>query len=134
MPDRLVLASASPRRAELLATAGYAFSIDPADVDEAERPGELPDAYVLRVARDKATAVAARRQAGEIVLAADTTVVVNGEILGKPADEADAARMLRLLAGAEHDVLTGVVVMADGRELAEVVSTRVRFLPIDMDE
>lgn len=134
MPDRLVLASASPRRAELLASAGYAFTVDPAHVDENERPGEAAEAYVLRVARDKARAVAARREPGEIVLGADTTVVVDGEILAKPADESEAIRMLRRLSGAEHRVLTGVVAISGDRELAEVVATRVRLLPIGMDE
>jgi septum formation protein len=134
MPERLVLASASPRRAELLASAGYTFTVDPAALDEAERPGEPPEAYVLRVAREKARAVAARRDPGDIVLAADTTVVANGEILAKPADESDAVRMLQLLAGAEHHVFTGVVVISRGRELADVVSTRVRLLPLGMDD
>lgn len=129
-----MLASGSPRRAELLASAGYAFTVDPADVDEAERPGEPPEAYVLRVARDKARAVAARREPGDLVLAADTTVVANGEILAKPADESDAVRMLQLLAGREHSVFTGVVAVSAGRELAEVVSTRVRLLPLGLDE
>jgi len=134
MPDPLVLASASPRRAELLASAGYAFTVDPADVDEAERPGEPPEAYVVRVAREKARAVAARREPGEIVLAADTTVVVDGEILAKPADESEAIRMLRRLSGVEHRVFTGVVAISGGRELAEVVSTRVRLLPLGTDD
>ncbi len=135
MSARLVLASASPRRAELLAAAGYAFSVDPADVDETEHPGEAPDVYVGRVARDKARAVAARRDPGDIVLAADTTVVAaDGEILAKPADESDAVRMLQRLAGAEHQVFTGVVAISGGRELSEVVSTRVRLLPLELDE
>jgi septum formation protein len=135
MSDILVLASASPRRAELLVAAGYTFTVDPADVDEAERPGEGPEAYVRRVALDKARTVAGRhREPGEIVLAADTTVVVNGEILVKPADKSDAARMLELLAGAEHRVLTGVAAISGGRELVEVVSTRVRLLPLEKDE
>ena len=129
-----MLASASPRRAELLASAGYAFTVDPADVDEAGQPGEPPEAYVLRVARDKARTVAARRKPGEVVLAADTTVVVDGEILAKPADESEAIHMLRRLSGAEHRVFTGVVAISGGRELAEVVSTRVRLLPLGMDE
>jgi septum formation protein len=135
MPETLVLASASPRRAELLLSAGFVFTVDPADVDESERPGEPPEAYVLRVAGDKARAVAARRrEPAEIVLGADTTVVVNGEILAKPADESDAARMLELLAGTEHHVFTGVVAVSGGRELAEVVDTRVRLLPLEIDE
>jgi septum formation protein len=134
MADTLVLASASPRRAELLASAGYRFTVDPADVDEDRQPGEPPERYVLRVAGDKARTVAARRSAGDIVLAADTTVVADGEILAKPADESDAVRMLQLLAGTEHRVLTGVLVMSGGRELSDVVSTRVRLLPLELDE
>jgi nucleoside triphosphate pyrophosphatase len=135
MPDRLVLASASPRRAELLAAAGYAFAVDPAHVDESERAGESPDAYVLRVARDKARAVASRRRnPGEVVIGADTTVVADGEILAKPADESDAVRMLQRLAGTIHEVLTGVVLVSGGREQAEVVGTRVRLLPLTPEE
>lgn len=131
----LVLASASPRRSELLTTAGFRFSVDAADVDESPLPGENPERYVLRVARDKAQAVAARRRdSGELVLAADTTVAVDGEILAKPDNELDAVRMLRLLAGRVHDVFTGVVLMGAGRELSEVVPTRVRLLPLTMDE
>jgi septum formation protein len=130
----LILASASPRRAELLEAAGYTFTVDPADVDEAERPGEAPEAYVRRVARDKGRVVAARRAPGDIVLAADTTVVVDGEILAKPADESDAVRMLQRLAGGEHQVLTGVVAISGGEELSDVVSTRVRLLPLELDD
>ena len=135
MPDRLVLASASPRRAELLAAAGFTFAVDPADVDESGRAGESPEAYVLRVARQKARAVAARRRdPGEIVLGADTTVVAGGEILAKPADESDAVRMLQALAGAIHDVFTGVVLISGERERAKVVGTRVRLLPLTLEE
>ena len=135
MPETLVLASASPRRAELLGSAGFTFTVDPAEIDEAERPGESPAAYVIRVARGKARAVAARRrEPGEIVLGADTTVVANGEILAKPADESDAVRMLQLLAGREHYVFTGVVAISGARELEEVAATRVRLLPLEIDE
>lgn len=135
MSERLVLASASPRRAELLKWAGFAFTVDPADVDEAERPGERPQDYVIRVAREKAQAVVVRRrESGEIVLGADTTVVADGEILAKPADESDALRMLQLLAGREHQVFTGVVAISRGRALEEVAATRVRLLPLDLDE
>ncbi|HET7695511.1 MAG TPA: Maf family protein [Vicinamibacterales bacterium] len=128
-----VLASASPRRAELLTLAGFRFTVDPADVDETEHPGEQPDAYVLRVARDKARTVAAR-QPGRIVLAADTTVVAGGAILAKPADEVDAVRMLELLSDAVHDVWTGVVLLGQGREAADSVLTRVHFRPISAEE
>lgn len=135
MPELLVLASASPRRAELLGSAGFSFTVDTADVDEGERPGEDPRAYVMRVARDKARLVAGRRrEPGEIVLAADTTVVADGEILAKPADESDAVRMLQLLSGRDHHVFTGVVAISGGRELAEVAATRVRLLPLDREE
>ena len=136
MPDSLVLASASPRRAELLLSAGYVFTVDPADVDERERPGEPPEAYVLRVAGDKARAVAARRrEPAEIVLAADTTVVVNGEILAKPArrirrrSNARAARRDRT-----STFLPALWRFPASRELAEVVDTRVRLLPMEIDE
>ena len=135
VPPPLILASASPRRAELLARAGYEFTIEPADVDESLMPGEQPADYVLRVARAKAHAVARRcRESGSTVLAADTTVVVDGEILAKPADREDAARMLKRLAGVVHEVLTGVVVVAGDREVTEVVRTRVHLLPLSPDE
>lgn len=131
----LILASASPRRAELLASAGFDFTVEPADVDEAVLPGEPPVEYVLRVARAKARAVAARcRKSGSPVVAADTTVVADGEILAKPEDDADAVRMLKRLSGAVHDVLTAVVVVCGGRELEEVVLTRVRLLPLSPEE
>ena len=131
----LILASASPRRAELLDTAGFSFTVQVADVDETPMSGEAPEAYVVRVARAKAQAVAARcRKSGNIVLAADTTVVAEGQILGKPESRDDAVRMLKMLSGAVHDVFTGVVVLTEGRVLMEVVRTRVRLLPITMDE
>jgi septum formation protein len=130
-----ILASASPRRAELLASAGYDFTVEAADVDESVLPGEGPPAYVLRVARAKAHAVAGRcRESGRAVLAADTTVVMEGEILAKPVDAPDASRMLKRLAGGVHEVLTGVAVVASGRELAEVVRTRVHLLPLSSEE
>jgi septum formation protein len=135
MPHDLILASASPRRAELLAAAGYTFSVRAADVDEAELPGEAPAAYVLRVARAKARLVAEQcRESGSLVLGADTTVVAGGEILAKPADDADAVRMLKMLAGRVHDVFTAVVLVAGGSERMEVVRTRVHLLPISIEE
>ena len=131
----MILASASPRRAELLASAGFQFTVEVADVDETERPGEAPEAYVLRVARDKARTVASRRrETGEVVLAADTTVVAGGEILAKPVDQADAVRMLTLLSGVVHDVFTGVVTIADRVEAEEVVRTRVYLRPLTPEE
>jgi septum formation protein len=132
---RLILASASPRRAELLASAGFDFTIEPADVDESILAGEQPAAYVLRVARAKASTVAERcRKSGSPVVAADTTVVADGEILAKPEDDEDAVRMLKRLSGAVHEVLTAVVVVFAGRESAEVVRTRVRLLPLTQEE
>jgi septum formation protein len=132
----LVLASASPRRRELLEGLGLRFSIRAADVDETPLPGEAPDAYVLRLAREKARAAA---RPGELVLAADTTVTLAGEILGKPEDDADAARMLRLLSGREHEVLTGVAVLdatetGDGRLSSAVDRSLVRMAPLSAEE
>ena len=132
---RLILASASPRRAELLTSAGFQFEVSPADVDETPKPSESPTTYALRVARDKAAAVSSKsREPASVVLAADTVVVASGEILGKPADSLDAARMLRKLANAVHDVHTAVVIRAPAGERAEVVTTRVTFLPLDEAE
>jgi septum formation protein len=111
-PQRLVLASASPRRRELLGGIGLDFEVRAAAIDESPLPGEEPRAHVERVAIGKASAVGAAR---EIVLAADTVVVVDGAILGKPRDPAEARRMLGLIAGREHRVLTGVAL----REVAD---------------
>ena len=105
---RLILASSSPRRAELLRAAGIEFDVIPANADETTHPGETPQAYVRRVAEAKATAVL-RRGNGQPVLAADTVVVVDGVILGKPVDRDDAKRMLRMLSGRAHEVITAVV-------------------------
>lgn len=138
--DRLVLASASPRRAELLRAAGIAFDVKVADVDETQSVGETPDAYVERLAIAKAVAIAER---GELraVLGADTTVVVDGAVLGKPIDASDATRMLRLLSGRTHLVLTGVALIAPGAagqesrpRRARVCTTRVTFAPLSEAE
>lgn len=111
---RLILASASPRRAELLRAAGIEFDVLVGVVDESVRPGEAPDEHVRRLAEDKARAV--MPQAGERpVLAADTVVVVDGVILGKPSDGEDARRMLRRLSGRAHEVVTGVTLVLAGR-------------------
>jgi len=122
----LTLASQSPRRRELLAGLGIALEVRPAETDESVLPGEPPRAYVARVAREKARAVP-----GEVVLAADTAVVLGEVILGKPCDGADAARMLRALSGTAHEVLTGVCVRRNGpgapEEREALVSTAVRF-------
>ena len=125
----LLLASRSPRRADLLRTLGVEFRLIDVEVDETPGRHEAPDAYVRRLAREKARAgQAAAPAASPPVLAADTTVVLDGEILGKPLDDADARAMLARLAGRPHEVLTGVAVL-DGRGLLvdTVVATRVRF-------
>ena len=125
---RLILASASPRRAELLAAAGFEFEIVPADIDETPRPDETAANYTLRVAREKAHHVGAQlADTTAVVLAADTEVVVDGVIFGKPGTAEDATRMLRRLLGRTHEVLTAVVVRARDGELSEVVSTVVEF-------
>jgi septum formation protein len=126
---RLILASASVRRAELLRAAGIAFEIVPAEIDERPLAGETPAAYVERLAREKATTIAERRPDAAI-LAADTTVVIDGLILGKPSDDDDARGMLARLAGRSHDVLTGVALVRERHMLSAVDTTRVRFAPM----
>jgi septum formation protein len=140
---RLILASGSPRRRELLGQAGYVFEVQAADVDEAVRPGEPPDAYVKRLAEEKARAVLERHAdptrdgeavtngaPGLVVLGADTTVVCDGEILAKPNDAADARRMLRRLSARTHEVLTGVAVATRAGVVSAVESTSVTFSEI----
>jgi septum formation protein len=129
---RLLLASASPRRAELLRAAGFAFDTLVVDVDEAFRAGEAPSMYVRRLAAEKSAAAGVQvfRPASPddlVVLAADTTVVVDGEALAKPADDEDAARMLRRLSGRGHEVLTGVSLRRAAFEIGRVETTRVEF-------
>lgn len=132
-PPRLVLASASPRRAELLGAAGFAFVVDAADVDESVVTGEAPEAYVRRLAIAKAQAVA-RHHPDALVLGADTTVVVDGTILGKPVDVADAARMIARLAGRAHLVHTAVAVVRGEAVLSDFATTTVWFGPVGPDE
>jgi septum formation protein len=126
----VILASASPRRAELLAAAGFTYLVDPADVDETRRDAEDPAAYVTRLAQAKAAAVVPRHAPAVVILAADTTVVVDGDVLGKPEDAADATRMLSLLSGRTHHVLTAVVVRRADVERVAVVTTEVSFLEL----
>ncbi len=136
---RLVLASASPRRRELLAQAGFSFEVRPAHVNEDVRGGEDPVAYVTRLAREKAEAVfGALGDADALVLGADTTVTLDGAILGKPVDAEDAKRMLALLSGRTHRVITGVAVVGPGvgsvrTEVAAEI-TAVRFREISGEE
>ena len=131
MSPRLVLASQSPRRRELLEQLGLVLEVRPAHADEEVHPGEAAGDYVLRVARDKARAVP-----GESVLAADTAVVLRGEVLGKPRDAADARRMLSALSGTAHEVLTGVCVRrpAVRIEASAVVSSTVRFAKLSPEQ
>ena len=124
---QLILASASPRRSELLRAAGIEFTVRVADIDETIRADESPEEYVLRLSREKAQAVS---QTGEWVLGADTTVVVNGEIAAKPVDAEDARRMLQMLSGQWHEVLTGVSLIGGEQILSEVAVTRVKFIEL----
>lgn len=129
---RLILASRSPRRAELLTAAGIEFTVRTADIDETPRAGECPMDYVLRLAEEKACAVACG--ADETILAADTTVVLDGEILGKPVDRADAARMLGALSERRHEVITGVCLRSHRRTVREACVTAVWFAPMTVAE
>jgi len=132
---RLILASASPRRAELLRAAGFEFDVVLPDVDETPAAGEDPRQYALRVARDKASTIqGACGEAGALILSADTVVVANGEILGKPRDSDDAGRMLRLLSARGHEVHTAVVIRRGQAERSQIVTTRVWFKPLDVSE
>jgi len=128
---RLILASASPRRAELLRAAGFTFETVVADVDERVRPGETPPAYVRRLAAEKS---AAAQAAHTIILGADTAVVVDGEILGKPRDDADAAAMLQRLSGKRHDVMTGISLRHGAYEVGRVETTGVWFAALTKED
>lgn len=131
-----MLASASPRRHELLRSVGLDFTVEPADVDESEHAGEEARPYVERVARAKADAIAVRRGSldGLVVLAADTTVDLDGAILAKPVDDDDARRMLRGLSGRTHLVHTAVVCRHAGGVEAATVTTGVTFAPLTDDD
>jgi nucleoside triphosphate pyrophosphatase len=124
----IILASASPRRAELLDSAGIRFQVVPGHIDETPLPDEEPVAHVLRLAAEKAAEVA-RREEGDFFVGADTIVLCDGEIMGKPRDNADAARMLRKLSGVPHEVITGFAVVdrAGKRSVSRAVITRVFF-------
>jgi nucleoside triphosphate pyrophosphatase len=128
----VVLASQSPRRSEILRQAGIPFVVRASEVDETPLEGEGPDDYVRRLAECKARAVEAAP--GETILAADTTVVVEGEMLAKPADAADAVRMLRLLAGRRHEVLTGICLKRDAGLVVDRAVTEVWFAPMSEAE
>lgn len=127
MTETLILASASPRRQELLREAGILFEVHPAHIREERRPGEAPLAYALRLAEEKAVAVA-QRFPGRYVLGADTIVVADEHVLEKPRDHEDAVRMLRMLSGREHQVMTAVsLVNAGGHSVTRACVTRVFF-------
>jgi nucleoside triphosphate pyrophosphatase len=149
---RLILASASPRRAELLRAAGFDFDIIVTDVDESIRAGESPRQYVRRLAAEKSAAVGRvsglsrtdsppdggrherERHEPAIILGADTTVVIDDEILAKPADDADAAAMLRRLSGRRHEVLTGVSLRRGGYEIGRVETSAVEFMTLTAED
>ncbi|OGU05360.1 MAG: septum formation protein Maf [Geobacteraceae bacterium GWC2_55_20] len=131
----IVLASASPRRTELMELAGLTFNVVPADICEDVLPGETPVDHVLRLSREKADAVAASTN-GRFFIGADTIVVLDGAILGKPVDEADAYRMLAALSGREHEVITGFTVFdkVSCIHISRSVSTEVTFKALDERE
>jgi len=128
----LVLASQSPRRAEILRQAGIPFTVRVASVDETARAGEAPEDYVRRLAEAKATAAPAAPE--EIVLGADTTVVIDHEMLAKPADAADARRMLAMLSGCRHEVLTGICLKRGAQRICDHAVTAVWFAPLSARE
>jgi len=130
---RIVLASQSPRRRELLTLVGIPHEVMPADVDESVFGDEAPAAYTERLAREKATVIA-RRAPDAVVVAADTTVVIDGTILGKPDDEADARRVLRILSGRTHSVHTAVAVARGGELVSGVEDVSVTFRPLGDEE
>jgi septum formation protein len=130
---RVVLASASPRRRDLLNLIGIAHEVRPANIDETMRPREAPRRYAERLAREKASAISTR-DPDLITIGADTVVVINRKVLGKPADPSDAARMLRMLSGREHTVITAVAV-SRGRKLRSAIEeVRVKFRRLRGDE
>ena len=129
----LILASASPRRSQLLRNAGIPFAVDAAHVAEQPLPDEQPLPYAKRLARDKARTVYGRHP-DNVVLGADTVVVVDEHLLEKPANAKEAARMLRLLSGRTHQVITGVCLAAAGYEQTEAEITEVRFSPLTESE
>jgi septum formation protein len=130
MTAPLVLASGSPRRRQLLEMLGLPFRVVVPDIDERQLAGESPEAYVVRLARAKAAAVAAR-EPGELVLGADTTVVIRGHLLGKPSSTEEATAMLAKLQGRTHQVLTGVAMAADARVEDALDVTDVKFRRVD---
>lgn len=130
---RIILASASPRRAALLEQIGVAFEVQPADIDESPRPGETAQALALRLAQAKADAVA-RDSPDALVIGSDTVVTLDDAIFGKPRDRNHGARMLAQLAGRTHRVCSGVAVDANGRQASRVCISRVAMRPLNADQ
>ena len=130
---KLILASGSPRRAEIMKSVGWDFEKDVPDVDESVIDGESPEDYVVRLAKTKADVIA-KRHTGEMVLGADTTVVIEDQIIGKPLDIDDARRMLEMLSGNWHEVLTGVAVVNNGGTNTGLQRTRVKFADMNANE
>ncbi|HKV46797.1 MAG TPA: Maf family protein [Candidatus Acidoferrales bacterium] len=139
MPIKLILASGSPRRAEILRNAGLSFEVQPAYVDELLATNERAEDYVLRLAKTKAQIVAttaAKNSERAFILGADTTVVCDGRIFGKPENAAEAREMLHALSGKTHEVCTGIAIVRtpDGLQAAGFETTRVAFLPLSQDQ
>jgi septum formation protein len=130
---RVILASQSPRRRELLTLVGITHDVRPADIDEVYGPGEKPREHAERLAREKAEVIAAR-EPDALVIGSDTIVVVDGDVLGKPVDEADAARMLARLGGRSHTVITAIAVAWRGETHSAVEEVGVTFHPLTADE
>jgi len=131
---RVILASASPRRRELLRLIGVDHEVRPADIDESYLPGERPDAHAERLARGKAEAIASVAGADAVTIGSDTIVVVDGDVLGKPRDREHAGQMLRRLSGRSHVVMTGVAVSWCGKTLSGVEQVDVTFRALSDDE
>jgi len=129
---RIVLASGSPRRSEILTALGLTFTVRRPDLEEIIVPGDSPESTVCRLAAEKAECVSV--EAGELVLAADTIVVLDGDLLGKPADEHEAIEMLMRLSGRSHDVFTGMALRVNGRTVSAAARTGVTFRPLDRAE
>jgi len=128
MSSTLILASASPRRSELLTQLGVDFRVHPADIDESVVKGESPGDYVERMAREKAETVASLYEGDDCaILAADTTVVIDGDVLGKPRDHLDGLAMLARLSGRTHEVITAICLAGSGEAASVQITTRVQF-------
>ena len=135
MNQSIVLASASPRRSELMSLAGIDCEITPADICEDVLPGEQPEVHVMRLSSEKALAVSSRVD-GRYFIGADTVVVLDGKIMGKPADEDDACAMLNALSGRNHDVITGISILdrQTGKQISRFVATKVYFKTLSEKE